>query len=66
VEAPSSAGLGVVLAIFLWLATDPNVVKHEHSGLPQNYAHLRQDHPQGIAIHYVVIDDIHPRWEKPQ
>jgi len=60
------AALGVVLAIFVWPAADPDVVQHEHSGLPQDHVHLRQDHPQGTAIHDYVIDDLHPRWEKPQ
>jgi MFS family permease len=54
--------IGVVSALLLWPARDPDIVPHHHDDLPPGHPHLRAAHPNGRAEHPFVIDDLHPRW----
>ncbi len=53
------AALGIVLALRLWPARDPQVVEHRHEDLPLDHPHLRGARTHA---HNYVIDDQHPRW----
>jgi hypothetical protein len=54
------AGAGALLAAFLWPATDPETIAHEHPELAAGHPHLAGD---GHAhSHPYVIDDLHRRW----
>jgi len=53
------AAIGVVAALFLWPANDPDVIAHAHGDLAADDPHLR-DHAEGD--HAYVIDRRHPRW----
>ena len=55
------AGLGTVLALWLWPASDPDIVGHSHDDLPTDHPHLREAHGDGDE-HSFVIDDLHPAW----
>ena len=55
------AGLGTVLALWFWPASDPDVVWHSHADLPTDHPHLREAHAHGDG-HSFVIDDLHPAW----
>jgi MFS family permease len=60
------AGFGVATALALWPRCDPEVVEHEHLGLPADHPHLGDD---ALALgagrwrhrHAYVIDQEHPR-----
>jgi hypothetical protein len=56
------AAVGVISALLLWPASDPDIVPHRHDDLPLGHPHLRDAHPDGKAEHPFVIDDLHPRW----
>lgn len=56
------AVIGVISALLLWPARDPDIVPHHHEDLPPGHPHLRDAHPNGRAEHPFVIDDLHPRW----
>ena len=53
------AGAGLLVALRLWPARDPETLEHSHDNLPLDYPHLngtrRHAHP-------FVVDDNHPRW----
>jgi H+ antiporter protein len=52
--------IGVALATKLWPAKDPEILPHEHPGLPAGHPHL---HGSGHAhAHSYVVDDLHHRW----
>jgi MFS family permease len=55
------AALGVVLAVQLWPASEPEALPHRHDDLPPDHPHFRafggEDHR-----HPVVIDDLHRHW----
>ncbi|WP_170328543.1 MFS transporter [Ruegeria arenilitoris] len=53
------ATVGIVAALWLWPADDPDVVEHTHDNLPLDHPHLqgRKRHS-----HALVIDDAHPHW----
>ena len=53
--------LGTILALWLWPASDPDVVGHSHADLPADHPHLRDAHGKG-GEHSFVIDDLHPAW----
>ncbi|TPG47198.1 MFS transporter [Sphingomonas glacialis] len=53
------AAIGVVAALFLWPAHDPDVIAHAHGDLAADDPHLR-DHAEGD--HAYVIDRRHPKW----
>ncbi len=55
------AGASVALAAWAWPAVDPDVLEHEHAGLPANHAHL-QGAASGKHSHAYVIDDLHSAW----
>lgn len=55
------AGLGTVLALWLWPANDPDIVGHSHTDLPAGHSHLQEAHGDGEE-HSFVIDDLHPTW----
>lgn len=58
------AGIGSLLALWLWPGRDPEAVPHEHGDLPADHPHVREAHG-GTAQHAFVIDDLHPRWPNP-
>ncbi len=53
------ATVGIVAALWLWPAGDPEVVEHTHDNMPLDHPHLqgRKRHS-----HALVIDDAHPHW----
>ena len=51
---------GAGLAWRLWLAADPNVIRHDHANLPPGHPHL--DSEKRVHAHSFVIDDLHIRW----
>lgn len=53
------AGAGVMAALRLWPADDPEILEHTHDNLPPDHPHLR-DGP--THSHPFVVDDQHPRW----
>lgn len=59
----SIAGLGTVLALWLWPTSDPGVVGHLHGDLPGDHPHLREAHGHGNG-HDFVIDDLHSAWPR--
>ncbi|MES2057216.1 MAG: MFS transporter [Pseudomonadota bacterium] len=56
--------IGVVAALMLWPAGDPDEVVHEHDDLPADHPHLREAHGTGRQAHAFVIDDLHQRWPR--
>ena len=55
----SVAVAGIVSALRLWPADDPEILEHTHDNLPMDHPHL-QGHRH--HAHALVIDDAHPRW----
>lgn len=53
------ATCGIIVAMRLWPAGDPEVVEHTHHNLPPDHPHL---HGHRHHSHPLVIDDAHPRW----
>ncbi|MEG3174523.1 MFS transporter [Sphingomonas sp. ZB1N12] len=53
------AAIGVVAALMLWPANDPDVIAHEHGDFDADDPHLRE-HEKGD--HAYVIDRRHPKW----
>ena len=57
------SAIGVVLALLLWPASDPDVIVHEHGDLaaddPHHLAHAAGEHAY-------VIDRKHPEWPKQE
>ena len=57
---PASAiAIGVVAALRLWPAHDPDVIPHDHADLPADDPH-HAEHAKGD--HAFVIDRRHPKW----
>lgn len=54
------SAIGVVAALWLWPANDPDVIDHEHGNLAADDKH-RQAHAAG-ETHPYVIDRRHPKW----
>lgn len=54
---------GVVAAIRVWPALDPNVIEHDHPELAQDHPH-RRDHDRTGQTHTFVIDDLHQGWPR--
>lgn len=46
----------------LWPAHDPEVLPHDHAGLPPGHPHLGADGAR--HAHVYRIDDLHPRWPR--
>ena len=55
------AGIGTVAALWVWPASDPDVIGHSHDDLPNDHPHIREAHANG-AKHSFIIDDLHPVW----
>jgi H+ antiporter protein len=53
------SAIGVVAALRLWPASDPDVIPHDHADLPADDPH-RAEHAKGD--HAFVIDRRHPKW----
>lgn len=56
------AMLGIVAALALWPAGEPNMLSHEHPDLPPEHQHLLQHGGNGQHAHAITIDALHPRW----
>ena len=52
---------GVVTALAMWPASDPEVIEHDHPGLALDDPHLKGA-PMKRHAHVFVIDDYHQRW----
>ncbi|MRX51091.1 MFS transporter [Paracoccus sp. S-4012] len=59
------AAAGVVSAMRLWPAHDPDAVLHVHPDLPDDHPHLREHGPSEHR-HPLVIDDLHRQWPRPK
>ena len=55
---------GVVLALWLWPASDPSDVVHDHPSLPPDHPHLRTHADRGKHHHQLIVDDLHRIWPK--
>jgi MFS family permease len=57
--------IGLAGAARAWPADDPEVLAHDHDGLPDDHPHL-QAHPAAGKRHEhdYVIDDLHPDWPR--
>ncbi|ODT74933.1 MAG: MFS transporter [Pelagibacterium sp. SCN 64-44] len=56
---------GLLLAVRLWPADDPTVIRHEHPDLPADHPHLQDAEklPNGfVHAHEYVIDAEHVAW----
>ncbi len=58
------AALGVLIALLVWPSVDQDTVEHDHGDLTADHPHLLQEHPDGMAAHVFVIDELHSRWPK--
>ncbi|MCL7406918.1 MFS transporter [Paradonghicola geojensis] len=56
------AAFGLISAMILWPADDPQIIEHDHSDLPPDHPHLR-DHGK-IHSHPLIIDDLHRHWPR--
>jgi predicted MFS family arabinose efflux permease len=52
---------GAVAALMMWPANDPEVIEHDHPGLPLDDPHL-EGPPTKRHAHAFVIDEYHQRW----
>ena len=55
---------GVALTLWLWPASDPSDVAHDHPSLPPDHPHLRTHADQGRHHHQLILDDLHRIWPK--
>lgn len=55
------AGLGFVLALWIWPRSDHSSLVHTHPDLPPDHPHLAEDGSQAHA-HDFVIDELHTAW----
>lgn len=51
--------IGVITALVLWPAGDPQHVPHSHDDLPPDHPHVQGHDPH---VHALVIDDLHRHW----
>lgn len=59
------AALGVVAALLLWSAHDPEVIAHVHTDLPADHPHVRDAKATQNGLqhaHTFVIDEHHRQW----
>ena len=54
--------VGLIIALRVWPADTPQVIEHEHPGLPPDHPHLRAHHGKRRHAHAFVIDDEHRVW----
>ncbi len=59
------AALGVLIALVVWPAEDPETIAHEHPDLPADHPHVADHARAGGHSHAIVIDDLHPVWPRP-
>lgn len=55
------AGVGTLIAIWVWPSRDPEAIAHSHDQLPADHPHLIASHGKD-SMHDFVIDDLHPEW----
>ncbi|MEM1076788.1 MAG: MFS transporter [Pseudomonadota bacterium] len=55
--------VGVVSAVMLWPAKEPEALPHVHEDLPPDHPHLAT-HGQGSHAHPIIIDDLHTEWPR--
>ena len=61
--------VGVVVALKVWPAADPDELAHVHPDLPPQHPHLREGEGKPVStraahVHPFVIDDLHHHWPK--
>lgn len=56
------ASVGLLTALSVWPADEPEAIPHDHPELPPDHPHLTGHHGKGPHAHAVVIDALHPRW----
>jgi H+ antiporter protein len=54
--------IGGAFAALTWPAHDPEVLPHDHPGLPAAHPHLAASGRNGRHAHAYVIDELHPAW----
>ncbi|PWG90946.1 MFS transporter, partial [Vibrio cholerae] len=52
------------VALWLWPASDPSDVVHDHPSLPPDHPHLRTHADRGKHHHQLIVDDLHRIWPK--
>lgn len=55
------AALGLVLAVRIWPAGDPEILAHDHPDLPPDHPHLQG---RGPHVHAFRIDGLHREWPR--
>jgi MFS family permease len=60
------AGAAMATAFLVWPASDPEVLEHQHRGLPEDDPHWAEgsDHFGHRHAHAFVIDKLHPEWPR--
>ena len=61
----SAGALAVWVTTLVWPSQDPDVIEHEHPGLPPGHAHTQDAAGDGVRVrhaHAFVVDDQHPHW----
>ncbi|UVC18251.1 hypothetical protein [Mesorhizobium onobrychidis] len=60
------AGAALFTALLVWPASDPEVLEHQHRGLPEHDPHWAEgsDHFGHRHAHAFVIDKLHPEWPR--
>jgi H+ antiporter protein len=60
------AGAALVAAFLVWSASDPEVLEHQHRGLPKDDPHWAEgsDRYEHRHAHAFVIDRLHPEWPR--
>jgi MFS family permease len=54
------AAAGILAAVILWPASEPETVAHTHPDLPSDHPHLAGH--DDLHTHAIIIDDLHHRW----
>ena len=55
---------GVLVALKVWPASDPETIAHGHADLPGDHPHLvaHREAQSAHHTHIYVVDDLHPAW----
>jgi predicted MFS family arabinose efflux permease len=56
------AALGIVFAVGLWPAGDPETMSHRHNDLPPDHPHLAKHGSGHSHAHALIIDRLHSEW----